>query len=274
MTNKEAIFLLGAYPPGGNRDPEFAEALAQAAGDPDLEAWFKEQRHFDSVIATRLQSAPVPGDLRSRILTGGRVSRPAPWAFARRLWAIAAVLALFAGLGLWYSIGSRHRPDRWEDQALATLSGLVSGREKFDAESPSVAVLRQWLRANGAPSASALPAGLQRLAILGCKSIPWHGHPISIICFHGPGGELVHLAMVDRSVVESPPPEGHPAYESKEGWRMASWSQGDMAMMLVTRAPEAQLRALLGMILPPTAASPLAAANVPLRIAQGDRARL
>jgi hypothetical protein len=189
--------------------------------------------------------------LRSRILTGGRVSRPAPWFSARRLWAIAAMLALFAGLGLWRSVGSRHPGDQWQGQALTALSQLVSGQATFDAKSPRVTDLQQWLRANGSPIADVLPASLQRLASLGCKTISWNGHPISIICFHGPGGELVHLAMTGRAGLENPPPEGHPVYGDMDGWRTASWSQGDMAMMLITKAPESQLRALLALVLLP-----------------------
>ena len=47
-------------------------ALAQAASDPALKAWFDDQRRFDSGIAAAIQSIPVPADPRSRILTGGR----------------------------------------------------------------------------------------------------------------------------------------------------------------------------------------------------------
>jgi len=250
MTNKEASYLLAACRPNGtdNSDPEFSDAFARASHDPILKGWLEDQHRFDSGIAVRLQSVPVPPDLRSRILAGGRVSRPTPWFSARRLWAIAAGVALFAGLGVWYSIESRHPSDQWEDQALANLSEIITGREKFDAKSPNVNDLELWLRANGSPSAAALPTGLQRLASLGCKTFLWNGHPSSIICFHGPRGEMVHLAMVDRSALKSPPPD-HPVYETRDGWRAACWSQGDTSMMLVTRAPESQLRALLGMIL-------------------------
>jgi anti-sigma factor RsiW len=173
------------------------------------------------------------------------VSRPEPWFSTRRLWAIAAMLVIFAGLGLWFSSGYRSGSAGWEDQSLAVLSQLVSGRENFDAKSPNVADLQQWLRANGWPTVGALPANLQRFASLGCKTVSWNGHPISLICFHGPGGELVHLAMTERAGLENPPPMGHPVFGTRDGWQTAAWSQGEMAMMLVTRAPADQLRALL-----------------------------
>jgi hypothetical protein len=250
MTNKEATFLLGAFRPNGgdSSDPEFSEALEQAARDPVLNAWFQDQRRVDSAIAARLASIPVPAELRSRILTGGRVSRPRPWAFSSRLWAIAAMLALFVGMGTWYSGAFRHPSDQWQDQALASLSQLVSGEAAFDAKSPKVAELQQWLRANGSPIAAALPASLQGLASVGCKTLSWHGHLISIICFHGPGDELVHLAMMRRAAGQSLPPEGAPLYATRDGWSTASWTQGDMAMMLVTKGTEGQLRAMLGFV--------------------------
>ncbi len=250
MTNKDASFLLGSCRPNGadSNDPEFSNALAQAGRDPGLKRWFEDQRRFDSAIAAHIQSIRVPEGLRSRILTGGRVSRPARWWSPRQLMAIAAMLALFAGLGLWFYPGSP-APDQWQDQALATLSGIVSGRMTFDVQSPNVAELQQWLRAKGSPVAGSLPASLESLAGLGCKMVSWHGHPISIICFHGPGGQNVHLAMIDRSTLDNPPPGAQPIYAVRDGWQTAVWSQGNMAMMLATKAPESQLRTLLAIIL-------------------------
>lgn len=249
MTNKEASFLLGAYRPNGldAANPEFAEALDQAARDPELKHWFEDQRDFDSKMAAGVRSVPVPPDLRARIMAGAKVSRPARWYAPRRLLAMAALAMAFAAAGLWY--GMRQRGPGWEDQSLVALSSLLSGQDKFDAQSPSVADLQRWLSGAGSPNTAALPARLTAYASLGCKTISWRGHPISIICFHGPGNELVHLAMVDKASLPNPPPEGHPEYEARDGWRMACWSQGSLAMMLVTRGPESDLRTILAAIL-------------------------
>jgi hypothetical protein len=264
MTSKDASFLLGACRPNGAdaNDPEFAEALVQAERDPALKAWFEDQLSADTAIAARLKSLPAPADLRARILTGGRVSRPRPWFSTQHFWAIAAAITLMAGLASWYVMHPASNPSgevattalpasEWQDMAMATLSQLVAGKATFDAQSPKIADLQQWLHENGSPVASALPGSVQQMQSLGCKIISWNGHPASLICFHGPNGELVHLAMVARAAITNPPPEGQPLYAERNGWRMACWSQDGMAMMLLTKAPESQLRTLLALAIMP-----------------------
>lgn len=246
MTNKEVAFLLGASRPNGAdaNDPEFAEAIEQAAQNPALHTWVEQERRFDGAMARHLQAVPVPADLRSQILTGGRVSQPAPNLSLRRLWAIAAMLMAFAGLAVWYTGTPPGGTNEWEDQALATLNQLVAGKASFDAQSPDVADLQRWLHANNSPTVGVLPERLSRLASLGCKTISWDGRPLSIICFHGPAGELVHLAMTERAALANPPPE-EPVYASRDGWNVVAWSRGRMAMMLATKAPVEQLHTLL-----------------------------
>jgi hypothetical protein len=252
MTNKDAAFLLTACRPNGGdaNDPEFAEAFAQATHDPHLKIWLEHERRFDSAMARHLQAVAVPADLRSRILTGGRVSQPAPNVSLRRLWAIATMLIAFAGLAIWFTGAPLVVPNGWQDQALATLNQLVAGKAAFDAQSSNVADLQSWLRANNSPTTGALPTGLTHFASLGCKTISWQGRPLSIICFHGPAGELIHLAMMERTSMPNPPPE-QPVYASIDGWNVVSWSHGRMAMMLATKAPEDQLRTLLTALPPP-----------------------
>ena len=72
ITNQSAKFVLNAYRPNGAdaQDPVFRVALEQAARDPELAAWFKEQRSFDSLIADKLAEIQPPANLYSAILAG------------------------------------------------------------------------------------------------------------------------------------------------------------------------------------------------------------
>src|SRR5260370_13500363 len=86
------------YRPNGAdaQDPVFREALEQATRDPELGAWFKEQRGFDSMIADKLSGIEPPATLRSAILDGID-NRPSARHFSMRtLLALAAVIVLSA----------------------------------------------------------------------------------------------------------------------------------------------------------------------------------
>ena len=94
ITNESAKFVLNAYRPNGAdaQDPVFRDALEQAARDPELAAWFKEQRTFDSLIAGKLAEFEPPASLYQRSSPESRIDRryvvstsglSSPW---RRFW--------------------------------------------------------------------------------------------------------------------------------------------------------------------------------------------
>src|SRR5271165_80653 len=98
ITNESAKFVLHAYRPNGAdaRDPIFRAALEQAARDPELGAWLKEQRSFDLMIADKLSGIEPPATLRSAILLGID-NRPSARHFSTRtLLALAAAIVLSA----------------------------------------------------------------------------------------------------------------------------------------------------------------------------------
>ena len=96
ITNQSAKFVLNAYRPNGAdaQDPVFRDALEQAARDPELAGWFKEQRSFDSLIAGKLAEFQPPAALYSTILAGIANRSPVRRFAFRPLLALAAVLVL------------------------------------------------------------------------------------------------------------------------------------------------------------------------------------
>ena len=99
MNNQEAKFILGAYHADGRDagDPMFAEALGQAARDPELSAWLEGNRKFDTVMAEKLGEIRPPAELRAAILAGGQASRPRRRWWTNPLWlGAAAVIAVAA----------------------------------------------------------------------------------------------------------------------------------------------------------------------------------
>jgi hypothetical protein len=249
MDNREAKFILNAYRPGGQDvgDPRFAEALDEARRDSILQRWFKESIAFDGAMTEKLCAYPVPGDLRESILAGVKVSRAPIWKNRLRKWAIAAAVVLSATLGVLIWHNTRPAPAAgWQVQALdAILSSIARNESHFDAISRNPADLVKWLRANRAPTGEGLPDNLDKLASIGCKTISWHGKPVSLICFTLPDGRAIHLVIANASA-DSDRAIKHKAKAIQQGhWATATWREGDMIYMLAFEGSHDELRRYL-----------------------------
>ena len=254
-----ARLLFSAYRPNGQDadDPTFATAIEAAKNDPALAAWLAEQEAFDRAVAAHLRAVEVPGDLRARILAGAKVSRRRTWWARPRTWALAAALAVFAGIAaLWP--GKADGLADWQKHGLAVLGEVVAAREPFDLPHPDAAALTAWLHAHAVPA----PAVLAGQAPLGCKTIAWDGHQMALVCFDLGDGVLVHLFTTDRAGLAHLPPDG-PAHFAKDGvWTVAMWNEGGKTLMLATDKGEEPLRRVLHLAARTAAARGLALAVV------------
>lgn len=242
MNNQEAKFILSAYRPSGEDAAKFAEALAQVSLDPELAAWFADQRRFDVANCDAVGSIPIPPDLRGNILAGGKISRRRFWPIRRGLLAIAASIMFLATVtGIW----TRHsRLDTWQRDGLAAILKLDSGQSPFDHPGNDGRALQEWLYAQHAPAADSLPVALQKLPALGCKTISSAGKTVSITCFRLRGKELVHLVVTNASDLNHAPPQ-QPRFLEAEGSMTASWTANGHACMLVTKGSSRELQDLL-----------------------------
>ncbi len=238
----EARLLFSAYRPNGQDadDPTFAAAIEAAKNDPALAAWLAEQEAFDRAVAAHLRAVEVPGDLRARILAGAKVSRRRTWWARPRTWALAAALAVFAGIAaLWP--GKADGLADWQKHGLAVLGEVIAAREPFDLPHPDAAALTAWL----SDHAVARPAALDGKPPIGCKTIAWDGHKMSLVCFDLGGGVAVHFFTTDRTGLAHLPPDG-PAHFAKDGaWTVAMWNEGGKTLMLATDKGEEPLRRVL-----------------------------
>jgi hypothetical protein len=243
MDNREAKFILSAYRPASQdaADPRFSEALEQTQRDPILRRWFEESIVFDAAVTEKFSNIEVPNDLRESILVGARVSRPAPAAPLK--WAIAACIVLFAIAGaLVVQQNTKLHLAGWQEEGLRTISALVAGQSKFDAESHVGADLIRWLKTNGGLTSEKLPKNFERLESLGCKTFPWKGTPVSVICFMRLDGGLIHLVAARASFDQA---EGEPQFLQRGEWATATWREGEMIYMLALEGSPDQLRSYL-----------------------------
>ena len=110
MDSDRARAILSIYRHGiDDHDAQFAEALRQADQDPELRAWLAEQQKEFREIRHELRSLPVPADLAGDILRQRPIPFPQPNKPVR-IWAIAAAVALVAGMAGFFlrDVGRSH----------------------------------------------------------------------------------------------------------------------------------------------------------------------
>jgi hypothetical protein len=263
MNNEEAKFILRAYRPGGQdaADPQFAEALDQARRDPELSRWLAEQTALDTAIGGKLQSIPVPADLRASILAGRKIVplKPEPW-WRRSIHPAAATAALvvtFATIGF---LALHEPPEPNADFAqftqditdylgkgygvlprhahLATTEASYFGAMSYrmNYRSPSLDDIRQWLDQNGGHGDFVSPTGLKNPLNLGCGVMDWRGKRITLIAFQT-GRSLphdkVHLVIINSADLPDPPARGQPRFDERADWTAAAWSNGSLTYFLM-----------------------------------------
>lgn len=275
MKNSEAKLILSAYRADGQdaTDPQFAEALQQARLDPELSRWLAEQTSLDRAIGARLQSVPVPADLKASILAGRKII-PMPkvswWQRTLHPAATAAALAITLAtigflslheppepkasldlftqditdyLGKGYGVVPRHGYLASTD---AGYFGAISYRMNY--RSPNFDDIRSWLADHGGHADFASPEGLKSPLNLGCGVMDWRGKRITLVAFQT-GRSLpldkVHLVIINSSDLPDVPRQGQARFEESEEWTTVAWSNGPLTYLLMAPGSRDQLARFL-----------------------------
>jgi hypothetical protein len=243
MTNEAAKFLLNTYRPNGAdaQDPVFRAALDQAARDPELGTWFKEQRSFDAQVAAKLNEIQPPPNLYSAILAGIATRSPVHRFKTRSLIALAAVLAV-GGMVL-LTLLKEHGTgpdsiDRYERANLAMLS--APNMPQLDLVTNDFLRTQEYLAKMKAPRAPDLPGALVALPTAGCKAFYWNNRALSLTCFRLPSGELLHVFVIDEDSFQSVDVASD--FKEMDGWHVKFERRNGMLIMFVSRAPMAEIK--------------------------------
>lgn len=246
ITNDSAKFVLHAYRPNGAdaQDPAFRAALEQAARDPELAAWFKEQRSFDSFIVAKLAEFEPPATLYSAILAGIANRSSARQFRIRPLLALAAVLffsgAILIPLMMERGPGSK-MIEQFQRENLTMLNSTPD--PELDLVTADFSHTQQYLAEKNVPSLPFLPERLRNLPTAGCKTLDWKGHEFSLTCFRLPSGELLHLFVIDDKAFQAI--NVGDQFKEMNGWHFKCERISGMLAMFVSRAPMAEIRKYL-----------------------------
>jgi hypothetical protein len=243
ITNESAKFVLHAYRPNGAdaRDPIFRAALEQAARDPELGAWLKEQRAFDSLIAGKLAEFQPPATLYSAIMAGIANRSPIRRFNIRPLLALAAVLVLSGAILLPFYLESSSRSKLIEQFQRANLTMLSSTPvPQLDLVTAEFSRTQEYLAEMKAPCIPSLPGSLLDLPTAGCKTLRWKGQDLSLTCFRLPSGELLHVFVIDEKAFRSINLADR--IDDMDGWHFKCKRIAGKLLMFVSRASMSEMR--------------------------------
>ncbi len=243
ITNESAKFVLSAYRPNGAdaQDPVFHAALEQAARDPELAAWFKEQRSFDSLITDKLTEFQPPATLYSTIVAGLANRSPMRRFTVRPLLSLAAVLVLSGAILLHFFAESGSRSRLMEQYQKANLTMLDSNPPfRLDLMTADFSRTQEYLAEMKAPCIPFLPSPLLDLPTAGCKTLHWQGQELSLTCFRLPSGELLHVFVIDEKAFRSV--NVADKIREMDGWHVKCLRRAGMLMMFVSRASMAEIK--------------------------------
>jgi hypothetical protein len=236
MNSAEVRAKLLLYRPAVDaEDPQFAEALAQAARDPELKRWLDARLAADSALSEKLRAIEPPPDLAARIIR----ERPVPFAPSRQAksWLqLAAALVVLAGVAVfWLRPAPRNRFAAYEEY----LGRLVTRDYRMSLETSDLEQIRGFLANNQAPADYVLAPPLTRTPALGCATLSWNGNPVSMLCFADAEQGKLFLFVVNRGAIPDAPASAEPELRQVGEFAVASWTaQGRAYVLAVKGGPE------------------------------------
>lgn len=243
MDKKDIRSILSAYRSGESHadDVRFEEARKEAEADPELSQWWREEKELDLVIARKLQEVPVAAGLKERLLRPPEAVVRSPW--GRRITLLAAAIVL---LGVLFSSW------RGPFQPAASLAdfrdemvGFIKVAPTLELKTKQVADIRAFLDKAGAPARFALPAKLENLEPVGCRTLRFHGNDVTLVCFKREDGKLLHLFVVNRAALPQVTRDRDPDYATQGEWMTAAWSQGDQVFLMTVQGDRASVEKFL-----------------------------
>ena len=245
MTREEAKNVLHAYDPGvgASDDPRMTEALEQTRRDPDLLAWFNQRRELDAAVRDKLQQVRVPPGLAGKILAGRKASsQPRQKRYLMPM-ALAASLVFLVLLGA--LVTGRFKPPVSQFAALqADMADFLVEFPKLDLATDQWPEILGWLTQKPALAGAEIPPGLRKFPGLGCRAVKWRGRSLMLVCFAAQG-EVVHLFVLPGDTLPDASRDATPAFARVKGLSTASWHQGEISYLALTKGSEAFLKRLL-----------------------------
>ncbi|MCC5842056.1 MAG: hypothetical protein JJT96_18220 [Opitutales bacterium] len=239
----------------GERDPSllddsaFMATVEAARTDPTVMRAFREARLFDETFRTQINQAPVPGDLRARLL-GLTPAQEADAGNAPVTDVIPPPQSFWSNFGHWSAFGGAaaaialfaisltfFRPPAVADWD-PSFREFVSNVESTAGQNEELDPINQWsevrshLASLGSPSPERPPRGICPTRTVGCKALEVRGVKAGMICFDTEHG-ILRLYTFRRADVPLKNCIDAPEFRRIGDHSVAAWSKDDEVFMLL-----------------------------------------
>ena len=253
MKSEEAKQRLACYRPGKDDpgDAFFAPAFAATETDSALADWFRDQQQMDDALRERLRQSDIPqgllASLRETESAGavvgasgeGNVFRPTVWL------RVAAVAALIAISFLAFDFFNQSA-DAVED-FRAGMAQMAAQGMLMDHESEDLQDMKRWLVNHKAPVYDECPDCIGKMKGVGCKTVQWNDHEVSVICFRKDTGKIIHMFVIEKNALDqqSAAASGKLIVERHSGLENGGWVDDKNVYLLVGASDDVKVDDLL-----------------------------
>ena len=243
MNNAEAKFILQGYRSNGldATDATFCAAVEQAGKDPALGEWFARQQAFDRAVSAKLEQITPPADLRAAILAGGRVT--AAGAPRRTWWAHPAWLAAAASVAILLAVSLA----LWPRSAVAFENFIATDAANSSTHGGHGHETGEFQAMLNSPDTSLtgkLPIDYATLHDKGCRMVKFQGRDVLEVCFNR-NGVWFHCYVARASDFPRLDVSSVPALVELGGAALASWTDGEHILVVVSKSGRKDLEGLL-----------------------------
>jgi hypothetical protein len=234
MDKTEAAKILRSWRPGvDDAETPFAEALAFAQTDPELQQWVEMERKRYAAIRGKLREIEPPADLMVKIIAERPIPFPVPKRNRMREFIqLAAAVMLLAGVA-WYWL--KPGPQNDMDHYQAYLAQVVAKGYHMNLESDDPTRIRSFLASNQAPADYSLGKAIEATKPLGCATLSWNGNTVSMLCFRAQPGRDLWLFVVNQQAIPNPAPSAAPVVQQYGDYSTAAWEQQGRTYVLTVK---------------------------------------
>lgn len=243
MNNAEAKFILQGYRSNGldAGDATFCDAIEQAGQDPALGEWFARQQAFDRAVSAKLEQIVPPADLRAAILAGGRMT--AAGTVRRSWWTHPAWLAAAASVAILFAVTLA----LWPRSAVAFESFVLADAKNSSTHGGhghETGEFQAVLSNPAIPLTGKLPIDYATLHDKGCRMVRFQGRDVLEVCFNR-NGVWFHCYVARTEDFPRLAVGAVPALVELGGAALASWTDGDHILLVVSKSGRKDLEGLL-----------------------------